>query len=253
MRLILRWLNTLAALVSLASAVAVLVSHLFVPGYRQHYGDAAWFVAAYAGVQLLLMVEFVRDGRLVPWLAVARALAAWVFLAFFVQLWPAWRWWTPGRYVYQLFDWAEGSKVGLFALVFLGRGAFNSFSAFYFTEPWWRPLRQRRPLLGRLVTAAAISAVVLCVWAFFQLVREEARTFSPDAQAVADQVYRNLDCAAVRANAGRTTTDLRQQGERRYEVRIAYGCALTRVTVRAEDGGIGAAAGSQLACCREDS
>jgi len=56
---------------------------------------------------------------------------------------------------------------------------------------------------------------------------------------------------AVRAKDGQTTTDLRQQGERRYQVRITYGCALTRVSVRAEDGRSGAAAGSQLACCRE--
>jgi len=250
-RLTLRWLCALTALVSLGSAVAVLVSDLTVPGYREHYRDALWFVSAYAAVQLFMAVEFVRDGRFLPWLAVARAAAGWAFLAFFVQLWPQWRWWTPGRYVYLLFDWGESSKVGLFALVFLGRGAFNSFAAFYFSEPWWRPLRQRRPLIGRLVTAAAVSAVALCVWAFFQLVREEALTVSPEAQAVADFVYQNLDCATVRAKDGQTTTDLRQQGERRYQVRIAYGCALTRVSVRAEDGRSGAAAGSQLACCRE--
>jgi hypothetical protein len=252
-RLTLRWLCALAALASLASALAVLISDLFLPGYREHYRDALWVVTAYVAVQLVMVAEFVRDGRFVPWLAAVRAAAAWAFLALFVQLWPQWRWWTPGRYVYQLFDWGESSKVGLFALVFLGRGAFNTFAAFYFAEPWWRPLRQRRPLLGRLVTALALGTVVICVWAFFQLVREEKLSVSPEAQAVADVVYQGLDCAAVRANAGQTTTDLRQQGDRRYLVRITYGCALTRVTVRAEDGRMGAAAGTQLACCREGS
>jgi hypothetical protein len=249
-RLFVRALCALAALASLASALAVLVSDLFVPGYREHYRDALWFVASYAAVQLFLVVEFARDGRYVPWLAALRAAAAWAFLAFFVQLWPAWRWWTPGRYVYQLFDWGETSKIGLFALVFLGRGAFNTFAAFYFSERWWRPLRADRPLLGRLVTAAAIGGIVLCVWAFFQLIREEKLTVSPEAQAVAQVVYQGLDCAAVRAKAGQTTTDLRQQGDQRYLVRITWGCALTRVTVRTEDGRVGAAAGSQLECCR---
>jgi hypothetical protein len=252
-RLTLRWVCALAALVSLASALAVLASDLAVPGYREHYRDALWFVTAYAAVQLFMAIEFARDGRFLIWLAVARAAAAWAFLAFFVQLWPAWRWWTPGRYVYQLFDWGDASKIGLFALVFLGRGAFNSFAAFYFSEPWWRPLRQRRPLLGRIVTGAAVGVVALSVWAFFQLVHEEAVSVSPEAQAVADFVYQGLDCAAVRTHDGQTTTDLRQRGERRYLVKISYGCALTRVTVRAEDGRVGAAAGSQLACCREGS
>lgn len=253
MRPTMRWLSALAALASLASALAVLISDLFVPGYQTHYRDALWFVIAYAAVQLVMLVEFARDGRFVPWLALARAAAAWVFLVLFVQLWPAWRWWTPGRYVYQLFDWGESSKIGLFALVFLGRGAFNTFAAFVFAEAWWRPLRQQRPLIGRLVTAAAISVVVFCIWAFFQLIREEKFTVSPEAQAVADFVYQGLDCAAVRDKNGQTTTDLRQQGDKRYLVRITYGCAVTRVEVRTEDGRIGAATGSRLACCREGS
>jgi hypothetical protein len=251
-RLTLRLLGALAALVTFASALAVLVSDLTVPGYRAHYGDAVWFVALYAAVQLFIVIELARDGPLVAWVAVARAAAAWVFLALFVELWPAWRWWTPARYVYQLFEWGQGAKIGLFALVFLGRGAFNTFCAFYFTEPWWRPLRQRRPLLGRLVTAVPIFAVVFCVWAFLQLVREEARTFSREAQEVADLVFQGLDCAAVRAHAGQTTTDLRQRGDRHYHVRIAYGCALTRVVVRAEDGRLGTAAGPRLGCCEAE-
>jgi hypothetical protein len=137
------------------------------------------------------------------------------------------------------------------ALVFLGRGAFNTLNAMYFTAPWWRRLRVRRPLLGRTVTAAPMAATVFFVWTFLALQREEARTFSSEAQDVARLVYESLNCDAVRAHAGTTTTDLRQRGERRYEVRIAYGCALTRVLVRAEDGRIGKVAGPQLQCCRE--
>ena len=249
-RLALRIVNVVIALVTLASALAVLVSDLRVPGYRAHYGDALWFVTLYAAVQGAMLVGFARDGRLVPWLALAKAVAAYLFLAGFTSLWPYWRVWTPARYVYQLFELGEDRQVGLMALVFLGRGAFNTLNAMYFTAPWWRPLRVRRPLLGRVITAGPMAATVLFVWTFFALQREEARTFSAEAQDVARVVYEGLDCDAVRAHAGTTTTDLRQRGERRYHVQIAYGCALTRVLVRAEDGRIGTVAGPQLACCR---
>jgi hypothetical protein len=245
----LRLVNVAVALVTLASATAVLASDFLVPGYRIHYRDAPWFVAAYCAVQVVLLVQFARDGRLVPWLALAKALAAWAFLGSFLVVWPAWRTWTPARYVYQVFEWGEASRAGLFGLVFLGRGAFNTFNAFYFTEPWWRPLRLRRPVLGRLVTAVPIAAIVFCVWAFLQLVREQARTFSGDAQEVARIVYDGLDCEAVRSKAGTTTTDIRQRGERRYEVRIAWGCPMTRVVVRSEDGRMGAAGGARAECC----
>jgi hypothetical protein len=247
----LRIVNVLVALVTLASALAVLVSDLGVEGYRAHYRDAVWFVALYAAFQILVIVEFARDGRLVPWIALAKAAAAWLFLVNFVALWPYWRTWTPARYVYQAFEWGEGGTIGLFALVFLGRGAFNTANAMYFTASWWRPLRARRPLLGRVVTAVPIAAVALLVWGFLRLVSEEVRTFSPDAADVARLVLADLDCDRVRANAGRTTTDLRQRGERRYEVRIAYDCAVTRVTVRAEDGRIGTAAEPRTQCCAE--
>src|SRR5439155_291421 len=126
-----------------------------------------------------------RDGRLVPWLAVAKALAACLFFASFFTSGLYWMAWTPGRYVYQLFVWGEETKVGLFALAFLGRGTFNTLNAFYFTRPWWGPLRVRRPLLGRAVTALPIGVAALCTWAFLGLVREEVKPFSPDAQAVA--------------------------------------------------------------------
>ena len=76
------------------------------------------------------------------------------------------------------------------------------------------------------------------------LVRKIERT--PDGQWL-----RGLDCAAVRAHAGETTTDLRQRGDRRYQVEIAYGCDVTRVLVRDQDGRVGNAAGPQLDCCRD--
>jgi hypothetical protein len=87
------------------------------------------------------------------------------------------------------------------------------------------------------------------VWAFLALVREEALTFSPEAQAVARRVLADLDCAAVRANHGRTTTDLRQAGERRYQVEIRWDCGLTRVRVRTEEGRAGSASAPQGKCC----
>jgi hypothetical protein len=247
----LRIVNVLVALGTLASALAVLVSDLRVPGYRQHYHDALWFVALYAAVQGAMLVEFARDGRLVPWLAAAKAIAAWLFFAGFTRLWPYWRVWTPARYVYQLFEWGEDTSLGLMALVFLGRGAFNTANAAYFTWPWWSRLRARRPLLGRLATTVLMAAMVLFVWLFVMLQREEQHIFSPEARDVARLVLDGLDCDAVRAHAGETTTDMRQRGDRRYEVHIAYGCALTRVLVRAEDGRIGAVEGPQLECCRQ--
>jgi len=250
-RLALRLVNLLVAVVTLASALAVLASDLRVPGYREHYRDALWFVMLYAAVQGVMLVGFARDGRLVPWLALSKAAAAYLFLAGFTHLWPYWREWTPARYVYQLFEWGEERQVGLMALVFLGRGAFNTLNAMYFTAPWWRALRVRRPLLGRVVTAAPMAVTVSFLWTFFALQREEARTFSSEAQDVARLVYESLDCDAVRAHAGTTTTDLRQRGERRYQVQIAYGCASTRVRVQAEDGRIGTMVGPQLRCCRE--
>jgi len=249
MRRALRWLNVAIALVTLASGLAVLGSDLLVTGYRELHRDALWFVVAYCGVQVLMLVEFARDGWLVPWLAVAKALAACLFFGSFFTNGLYWMVWTPGRYIYQLFGWGEETKVGLFALAFLGRGTFNTLNAFYFTRPWWGPLRVRRPLLGRAVTALPIGVAALCTWAFLGLVHEEVTTFSPDAQDVARTVLESLDCEKVRANNGKTTTDLRQRGDRRYQVEITYGCELTRVRVQAEDGRIGTAAEPQRECC----
>lgn len=249
MRLALRLLNVAIALVTLASALAVLYSDVTVSGYREHYRDALWFVSLYALVQVVMLVEFARDSRLVPWLALAKAAAAWLFLANFTSLWPYWRVWTPARYIYELFNWGESTRIGLYALVFLGRGAFNTLNAFYFTQPAWRRLRITQPLLGRLVTALPLAGMMLCLWLFLRLVSEEVKTFSPEAQEVARLVYEQIDCDAVRTNEGKTTDDVRQRGERRYHVRIAWGCDVTRVLVEAEDGRIGATAGPQTSCC----
>src|SRR5439155_25851948 len=111
-RLALRLANVAVALVTLVSALAVLASDLAVPGYREHYRDALWFVALYAVVQAVVLIAFARDGRLVPWLALLKAAAAYVFLLNFFALWPYWRTWTPARYVYQLFEWTGSRNVG---------------------------------------------------------------------------------------------------------------------------------------------
>lgn len=249
MRLTLRLINVGVALATLASALAVLWSDLFVPGYREHYHDALWFVGAYTVSQVALLVIFARDGRLVPWGALAKTIVAFFFLANFVALWPTWAAWTPARYVYQLFAWDEHTKIGFFALVFLGRGAFNTTSTMYLTQRWWGPLRLRHPLLGRAVTALPIAATAFCVWAFLALVREERLTFSAEADEVARAVLADLDCATVRERAGKTTSDLRQRGERHYQVEITYGCDMTRVVVRAEDGRLGTIASPRPECC----
>ena len=99
------------------------------------------------------------------------------------------------------------------------------------------------------MTAAPVGLTALFAWAFMQLTTEEARTFSRDATDVARLVLAGLDCDAVRANAGRRHTDVRQRGEKRYEVAIDYRCDLTRVVVRAEDGRIGTAAEPRAECC----
>lgn len=288
MRFAFRWTNVVVALLTLASALAVLGSHLLEPGYAEAHHDAAWFVATYAAIQVVMIVAFARDGWLVPWLALLKAACAWVFLLTFtayavVQLamigalardgqlvpWLAlpktasawaflltctvvgryWIAWTPGRYVYQLFDLDPATNVGLFALAFLGRGAWNTVNAFYFTAPWWRPLRVRRPLLGRVVTAVPVALTAFCVWGFLALVRIESHTFSADAAEVAQFVFGGLECDAFRAHPGEVTTDLRQRGTRQYQVRIAYDCADARVTVVDEDGKLGTAGGPRPECC----
>jgi len=249
MRRALRIVNVLIALTALASGLAVLGSTVLDPSYRAHYRDAVWFVLAYVALQAWIVVAFARDGWLVPWIAAAKAVAAWLFLLTFAQVGRFWMVWTPARYVYQLFDWGPGASIVLYAFVFLGRGTFNTLNAFYFTSHWWGPLRHRRPLVGRLVTAVPIAIAVLCIWTFFELVRLDHRTFSPEAHEIARLVYTELDCDTVRARDGRTSTDVRQRGDRRYVVRVSYGCADTQVIVQDPDGRIGTASGPRPECC----
>ena len=244
-----RTLNVLLGAVMLASALAVLASHFFEAGYAEVHRDAVWFVVPYAAFAALCIVVFARDHWLAPWLAIAKALGAYFFLVTFVRIGPLWMVWTPGRYVYQLFDWGEASKAGLFAFAFLGRGAWNTINATYFTAPWWGALRVRAPLVGRLVTAIPTALVVFCAWAFLQLVTFEAQTFSAEAYQVAQLVLDNLDCDMVRTRGGTETTDLRQLADRKYEVRISYDCRYTRVIVRGEDGRRGTAGAPRAECC----
>jgi hypothetical protein len=250
MRRALRIVTALTALFPLASALAVLISNLVDPGYRAFYRDPLWLVVGYLAFWVVVVVAAVRDARLlVPWLAVVRALAGWAFLAAFLAVGRAWMAVTPGRYVYQLFDVGEAQLLPLYAFVFLGRGAGNTLVAFALTSPWWRPLRTRQPLLGRLVTAVPIALTVLAVWAFLQLVRLDAQTYSPEAFAVAHLVGDGLDCDAVRTRSGQTTTDVRQRGDRQYHVTVVYGCPETRVLVLEEDGRRGTASVERPECC----
>ena len=248
-RITFRLAHALVALATLASAVAVLVSDLAVAGYREHYRDAVWFVAIYVAVQAGLLAGFLRDGPHVKWLALVKAIAAWLFLANFFVLWPYWKMWTPARYVYLVFEQSNGSQLALMAFVLLGRGAFNTLSAFYFTREWWMPLRDRMPLVGRIVTMLPVAVAGLCVWFFVALAAEEYRTFSPEAYAVAEEILATAPCEQVRERAGTTTEDVRQRDDRRYEVRITWACELTRVIVRTPDGRLGTFAAPRTECC----
>ena len=264
----LRWLNVLAHAVTIASAAAVLVSNLLDPAYRRAYGDSLPLVAGYLALQAWLLLVFAQQRPALPAAALAKGVAAWLFvgplllaLAAPEELahWPRvailarvahdWMRVSPARYVYQVFDWGPDLQVGLLGFVFLGRGTFNTVTAFACTRPWWGPLRERRPLLGRIVTMIPVALVVTTVWGFFASVRVHARTWSPEAHEVARLVESTLDCATIRAREGQTTTDRRQRGTRTYEVGITYGCADTRIVVRAEDGRVGVAGGPRPECC----
>ncbi len=242
-----RAVNVATAVVALASALGVLGSDLLEARYAEAHGDAPWFVALYAVLQAFIAITFARDGALVPWLAIARALGGCAFVALLDRVGPMWMAVSPSRYVYQVFDWSQQAPLVLIAFVFLGRGAWNTFNAFYFTSGWWHPLRLRRPLLGRVVTAVPIAIIVFCVWRFLELARFHSQ--SADAQEVARIVLDGLDCEAVRDHDGQTTTDLRQRGDRHYTVRIAWACALTRVLVADQAGHVGTAAGPRPECC----
>jgi hypothetical protein len=246
---ILRPLNVIATLVTLASGLAVLAQDLLVPGYREFHRDWVAFVAAYCGFQTLLLHQLLRRGPWLPWLIAARAATAYAFLLNLTSLWPQWRYWTPGRYVYQLFDVPGIFNLGLYTLIFLGRGAFNTWSLLAFTERWWRPLRRSHPFAGRVVTAGFVAGVVFPVWTFLVVITQEAKIYSPEAEAVAREVLHGVTCEMVQANAGQHTTDLRRRGDTSYHVQIAYDCAVTRVVVRMEDGRVGSYTGSPGDCC----
>ena len=249
--LALRIINVSTAAPALASALAVLASHLLDPAYRTHYRDAVWFVLLYAGFYAWVIYAFVssRRVRLAQALAVARAVGAYLFLVAFGAVGQSWMVWTPGRYVYQLFDWGPGARIVLMAYVFLGRGAWNTINAFALTRDVWFPLRTRRPLLGRLVTILPVTLTVLCVWAFLSIARMNAEEFSPEAHEVATYVAGSSTCDDIRAKHGTATTDVRQREDRRYDVMIRWDCTDLRVIVRDQEGRVGTARMPRPECC----
>jgi lysylphosphatidylglycerol synthetase-like protein (DUF2156 family) len=246
-----RILNAFSAAVCLASALAVLGGNLTDPGYRAHYRDAIWFVLAYAGFYAWVLYTFAWSGhvRVAQALAVAKALGTYAFLAVFPAVGRSWMVWTPGRYVYQLFDWGTEAGVVLMAYVFLARGAWNTVNAFVLTRDLWFPLRQSRPLFGRIVTYIPVVITVLCVWAFLRLARMNAEEFSAEAHEIADTVANDIQCDEIRAKAGTTTRDVRKRGDRQYDVMISWDCTDLRIIVRDPDGKAGTARTPRPECC----
>lgn len=247
----LRLLNLLAAALCLASALAVLGSNLVDPAYRAHYRDALWLVVAYVAFYGVVLWAFAAPGRLglAQALGVAKALGAYLFLAAFPVVGQTWMARTPGRYVYQLFDWGPEARIVTMAFVILGRGAWNTVNAFVLTRDYWVPLRQSRPLLGRLVTMVPVALTVTFVWMFLSLARMNAEEFSLEAHEVARTVLAGVDCEQIRAGQGTTTSDRRQRGDRRYDVSIAWDCRDVRVLVRDPDGKLGTARDARPECC----
>jgi hypothetical protein len=125
----------------------------------------------------------------------------------------------------------------------------NTVNAMAFTMPWWTRLRADRPIVGRLLTAVPLALMVTLVWIYRELVRLERTTFSPEAAEVAREVLDGIDCDAVRAAAAPTTTDLRQRGDRRYEVQIRWDCRDLQVLVRDPDGRLGTVRTPKVECC----
>jgi hypothetical protein len=196
-----RIVNAFGAAVCLASALAVLGGHLTDPGYRAHYRDAIWFVVAYAAFYAWVLYTFAWSARVrvAQALGVVKALGAYAFLAVFPAVGRSWMVWTPGRYVYQLFDWGTEAGIVLMAYVFLARGAWNTVNAFVLTRDLWFPLRQSRPLFGRIVTYIPVVITVMCVWAFLRLARMNAEEFSPEAHEIANIVANDIQCDEIRA------------------------------------------------------
>jgi hypothetical protein len=247
----LRLLNLLGAALSLASALAVLASNLADPAYRALHGDALWFVVLYVGFYAVVLWAFASRSRLrlAQALAVVKALGAYLFLLAFPTVGQTWMAWTPGRYVYLLFDWGPEARIVTMAFVCLGRGAWNTLNAFVLTRDAWMPLRASRPILGRLVTMVPVALTVLFVWMFLALARMNAEEFSAEAHRVARIVLDAADCEQIRARQGTTTSDLRQRDDRRYEVRVAWDCRDVRVLVRDPDGKLGTARDARPECC----
>jgi hypothetical protein len=245
----LRALNVVATVVTLASGLGVLAQDLLVDGYREYHRDWVTFVAAYCAVQVFTLHQLLRNGSALPWLIAARAAVAYVFLLNLTSLWPQWRYWTPGRYVYELVDIPGILNLGLYTLIFLGRGAFNTWSLMGATDGWWRPLRRSHPFAGRLVTAGFVAGLIFPVWTFLVVITQEAKTYSPEAEAVARAVLHGIPCATVQEKAGQQTTDLRRRGDTNYHVQIGYDCSVVRVVVRKDDGRVGSYSASPGDCC----
>jgi len=249
MRLVMRLANVAAGLLSLASGLAVLVSHVSDPGYRAHYGDPLWLVLPYVAFYAWVVIAFGRGRGPLAALAVAKALGAYAFIATFAVVGDLWMARTPGRYVYQLFDWGSEQKIILMSYVMIGRGVWNTLNMMFFTTSWWVPLRSTRPLVGRVVTIGFVGLGLLFIWMFQQLVRMDAATFSAEAHAVAKLVHERLDCDTIRAREGSTTRDLRERADHRYVVEIRYDCRDTQVIVQEPDGRLGQHRGPREECC----
>ena len=76
-----------------------------------------------------------------------------------------------------------------------------------------------------------------------------AEEFSTEAHDVASIVAKEIQCDEIRAKAGTTTTDVRQRGDRRYDVMIRWDCADLRIIVRDPDGKAGTARTPRPECC----
>jgi hypothetical protein len=111
------------------------------------------------------------------------------------------------------------------------------------------PLRQRQPLLGRVVTMLPLGITVALVAAFVELRNLDRQMYSADAHAVARQVLDGLSCDEIRAKQGTETTDVRQRDTDRFVVRIRWDCRAVRVLVQAPDERVGHAEADRAECC----
>src|SRR5262249_37627060 len=116
MRRAILWLNALGTAVTLPSELAGPGPWLLDPTCRLYFAHSPPFVAGYAVLQAWFLWSYVRDTPSVGLVAVLRAVAGWILIALFVSVGPLWMRITPGRYVYQLFDWGPEARIGLFVL-----------------------------------------------------------------------------------------------------------------------------------------